>query len=124
MKNHEDTKTRRKAHRSMQNTEKSAGNGRTRAKLKALRAFESSWLFTVSWSFVLPDEHGGRDDRGPERFLVADGSLGYVLSADDLVREAIDLFVFVPALVGVEFEAEGRREHFGGEFFSVVAGSI
>ena len=57
-------------------------------------------------------------------FLVADGGLGHVLRADDLVREAVDLFLLVPALVGIELEAERRREHLGGELLGVVPGDV
>src|SRR4051812_25433662 len=72
----------------------------------------------------LPDEDCCGHDRRPETFLVADRRLRHVLSADDLVRETIDFLFFVPALVGIEFEAEGRREHFGREFFGIVAGDV
>src|SRR5262245_14889877 len=73
---------------------------------------------------TLPDENGGGDDRRPQPFLVADGGLRDVLGANDLVREPVDLFLLVPALVGIEFEAQGRGEHFRGELLGVVAGNV
>src|SRR5262249_53377727 len=76
------------------------------------------------WKRPLADEHGGGDDRRPQALLVAYGGLGDVLGADDLVREPVDLFFFVPALVGIEFEAPRGREPFGGELLGVVAGDV
>src|SRR2546423_15590880 len=67
------------------------------------------------------DEHGRSDNGGPERFFVADGGLRDVLSADDFGGEAVHLFFFVPAFVGIEIETERRPQHFGGGLFSVVA---
>src|SRR3954463_7234048 len=72
----------------------------------------------------LPDENRCGHDRRPETFFVADRRLRHVLSADDLVREAIDFLFFVPALVRIEFEAERRGEHFGGELLGVIAGDV
>ena len=54
---------------------------------------------------TLSDQNGRSDDSRPEAFLVADGALGDVLHVDDLVREAVDFLLLVPALVGVEPEA-------------------
>src|SRR5215470_8596107 len=72
----------------------------------------------------LTDEDGGGDDGGPEAFLVANGGLRDVLRSHDLVRELIDLFLFVPALVWIELESERRRQHLRGELFGVVAGDV
>src|SRR5689334_9460211 len=73
---------------------------------------------------ALSDEYSCGDDRGPQTFLVSDGGLRDVLRADDLVREPVDLFLLVPALVGIELQAERRGEHLGSEFFGVVAGDV
>src|SRR5215468_2422812 len=72
----------------------------------------------------LPDENGSRDDGGPESFLVADGGLGDVLRADDLVRELVDLLLLVPALVGIELQSQRGCEHLGRQFLGVVARDV
>src|SRR5256885_4295638 len=70
------------------------------------------------------DEHGGCNDCRPQTLLVADGSLRDVLRTDDLIRQLVYLFLFVPALVRIEFQSERRREHFGGKFLGIVAGDV
>src|SRR5213592_3576777 len=72
----------------------------------------------------LADEHGGRDNRRPEALLVADGGLCDVLGAHDLIRQPVHFFLLVPALVGIEVEAERRREHFRGQLLGIVAGDV
>jgi len=44
----------------------------------------------------IEDQDGCRDHRRPKTAFVADGSLGDVGRADDLVGETIDLFLFIP----------------------------
>src|SRR5262245_42873720 len=68
----------------------------------------------------LSDEHRRSDYRGPAALLVADGTLRDVLGADDLVRQTVDFFLLVPALVGIELQAERRGEHFGRQFLRIV----
>jgi len=70
------------------------------------------------------DKDGSGDGGGPEAALVADRGLGDVAGAHDFVGDAIDLLLFVPALVGVEVDVERGGEHFSGEFFSVFAGLV
>src|SRR6476659_10163275 len=71
-----------------------------------------------------PYQDGGGDDSGPETLLVSDGRLRHVLGADDLVRQAINLFLLVPALVGIELEAQRRGQHLGGQLLGVIARNI
>src|SRR5262245_40961546 len=72
----------------------------------------------------LTDQDCGCHDRRPQTFLVADGGLRDVLRADDRVRQAVDLFLLVPAFVGFDFHAEGRVEHLGCELLGVVARDV
>src|SRR4051794_10526000 len=72
----------------------------------------------------LADEDGGGDDGGPERLFIADGGLGYVLRAHNLVGEPVNFLVLVPALVGVEFETKRGGQHFSRELFRVIAGRV
>ena len=58
---------------------------------------------------------------GPEPVLVANSRLGHVLRPHDLVREPVDLLLFVPALVWIKIEAQRRGQHLGGQFLGVVA---
>src|SRR5438128_10690971 len=73
---------------------------------------------------VLSDEHRRRDDRGPQTFLVADRALRDVLGANDLVREPVHFLLLVPALVRIEVETEGGRQHFRRELLRVIAGDV
>src|SRR5205814_9111074 len=66
----------------------------------------------------------GGDDGRPQSLLVADGRLRDVLRADDLIREPVHFLLLVPALVGIELEAERRGEHFRGELLGVVARDV
>src|SRR5439155_23993637 len=70
------------------------------------------------------DEDRRRHHRTPQTLLVADCGLRDVLRANDLIGEPIHFLLLVPALVRIEFEAERRREHLGGELFGVVAGDV
>ena len=51
------------------------------------------------------------DHRGPEPLLAPYGRLRHVLGSHNLVREPVDLFLLVPAPVGIEIQAEGGGEH-------------
>src|SRR5581483_9949927 len=99
-----------------------------RPNLSSFTPFDSSVVRVrpgpAGWSGGLADEDGRGDDGRPEALLVADGSLSHVLRADDLVGQPVDFLLLVPALVGVELEAERRREHLGGELLGVVAGNL
>ena len=53
----------------------------------------------------LSDEDGRGYHGGPQPVLVANRRLGHVLSPHDLVRETVDLFLLVPALVGIKLKA-------------------
>src|SRR4029079_11983786 len=70
------------------------------------------------------DQDGGGDDRGPQSALVADRGLGDVGGADDLVGDAINLFLLVPGTVRVELHVQGGGQHLSGQLFGVIAGRI
>src|SRR5216683_4794917 len=55
---------------------------------------------------VFADEDGGAENGGPEAALVADGGLRDVHGADNLVRDAVDLFFLVEGQVRVEFHVQ------------------
>src|ERR1700722_3315841 len=73
---------------------------------------------------VVKDQNGGGDGGRPAAMLVADGRLRDVGGAHNLVGNAVNLFLLIPALVGIEVEIESSGEHLGGELFSVVAGLV
>src|SRR5579862_9056704 len=73
---------------------------------------------------LVEDQDGGGDHGGPEAALVADGGLGDVRGANDLVGEAVNLLLLVPGAIGIEFHVQGGREHFGGEFLGIVSGGV
>src|SRR5450631_588087 len=70
------------------------------------------------------EEDGSGDGGGPATVFVTDGGLGDISGANDLVGDAVDLLLLVPALVGVEVDVESGGEHLGGEFFGIVASLI
>ena len=57
---------------------------------------------------LVEDEDRRGDDRGPESALVADRRLRDVRRAYDFIGQAVDLLLFVPGAVGIEFDVEGR----------------
>ena len=61
-----------------------------------------------------------RDDGGPPAPFVAHGGLCDVHGADDLVGDAVDFLLLVPARVGIEVHVERGGQHFGREFLRVV----
>src|SRR5512143_140460 len=78
----------------------------------------------IRGSLLLENEDCRRDRRGPQRLLIADRRLRDVHGAHDLVRHPVDFLLLVPALIRIEFDVQGGREHFGREFFGVVAGHL
>ena len=64
------------------------------------------------------------DDRRPQPGLVALGALHDVARAEDGLVCLEDLLALAPRRLGVELDAERRREHRRGEVFGVVAGLL
>ena len=65
------------------------------------------------------DEDGDGDDGGiPVR--LNDAGLRDVPGADDLSADLEDLLFFVPALVDIEIDAEGRGQHGGGQILRII----
>src|SRR4029077_5922525 len=72
----------------------------------------------------LANKYSGGNHRGPEALLIANGCLRDVLRPDDLIGQPIDFLLLIPALVRVDLESEGRRQHFRGELLRVVSGDV
>src|SRR5215469_16990247 len=73
-------------------------------------------------SVVITEEDGSGEHGGPQAALVADCGLRDVHGANDFIRNAVDLFLFVPRQIGIEFDVQRRRQHFRRELFGVFAG--
>src|SRR5579864_8378973 len=93
-------------------------------KKSTTRRFESQERAVRTKWCLVENQHGGGDHGGPETTLVAHGRLRHVGGTHDLVREAIDLLLLVPGAVGIELHVERSGQHFGREFFGVLAGSV
>src|SRR5260370_37943387 len=69
-------------------------------------------------------EDRGGDHRGPQPVAVADRRLRYVAGGDDFVRHAPDVLALVVTDVGVEVDAQNRRQHGGGQVLRVIPGLL
>src|SRR5207244_1427784 len=68
------------------------------------------------------DEHAERDDGRPLTLRVPFGALHDVACLQEGLLHLEGLLALAPRLLGVELDAEGGREHRGGEILGVVAG--
>src|ERR1700739_667138 len=62
------------------------------------------------------------DGGGPQSTLVANGRLGDVAGAHNLVGDAVDFLLLVPARIRIEVHIESGGKHFGRKFLSVFPG--
>ena len=70
------------------------------------------------------DHHDGGDDAGPQSVLVAFGGLDNADGSSRFRRSSCTAARAVPRLVGVEGDAQRRRQHRGGEVFAQVFGLL
>src|SRR5712692_2409968 len=70
------------------------------------------------------DENGGGDDRRPKAVAVANRGLRDVARRDDFIGDPPDVLALVVTGVGVEIDAQDRREHHRREIFGVIAGLL
>ena len=82
-----------------------AGEGVALRKARARRRVRDRTYLELAY------QNRRRDHRGPEPLLAPYGRLRHVLGSHNLVREPVDLFLLVPAPVGIEIQAEGGGEH-------------
>jgi hypothetical protein len=73
---------------------------------------------------VFADENRSPENGGPQSPFVADRRLRDVEGTNNLIRNAIDLFFFVPRQIRIEFHVQSGREHFRCELFRVFAGDF
>src|SRR6266536_1727564 len=76
----------------------------------------------TGWRASLEDQNGGGDGRRPGASFVANGALRNISCSNDLIREAIDFLLLVPALVRIKLYIQRGGEHLGGQFLGVFAG--
>src|SRR5690242_4944631 len=77
----------------------------------------------VLWGLVVfANEDGCAQHRGPKAALVANGRLRDVHSADDFIRDAVNLFFLIERQVRVELHVQCGGEHFRGQLFGVFSG--
>src|SRR5437879_539347 len=70
------------------------------------------------------DKDAERNDRRPDALGVAFGALHDVARLEHFLRHLEGLLALVPGLLGIEVDAERRREHRGREVFGVLAGLL
>src|SRR5713226_7381331 len=73
---------------------------------------------------VFANENCSPENGSPQAALVSDRGLRDVQRADDFIRNAIDLFFFVPRQIWIEFHVQSSREHFRRELFRIFAGDF
>src|SRR6202023_4176940 len=69
-------------------------------------------------------EDGGGYNRRPETVAVANRGLRDVARGDDFVGDPPDVFALVVTGVGIEIDAQDRREDHRGQILGIVAGLL